>query len=79
VIADNLMNLELLFWASKHGGQKAWYDMALSHALVTLRDHVRPDGSTWHVVNYDPTSGALRSRETRQGYSSLSTWSRGQA
>ena len=54
MIVDNLMNLELLFWASKHGGDPAWYAIARSHALRTIRDHVRPDGSTFHVVDYSP-------------------------
>jgi unsaturated chondroitin disaccharide hydrolase len=79
VIVDNMMNLELLFWASKHGGRRAWYDMAVSHALHTARDHVRPDGSTYHLVVYDPATGAVRSRDTVQGYSASSTWARGQA
>jgi unsaturated chondroitin disaccharide hydrolase len=79
VIVDNLMNLELLFWASKHGGDPAWYGMALSHALRTARDHVRGDGSTFHVVDYSPGSGRVRGKRTRQGHSRGSTWSRGQA
>lgn len=79
MIIDNMMNLELLFWASKHGGRRAWYDMAVSHALHAARDHVRPDGSTYHLVVYDPASGAVRSRGTVQGYSASSTWARGQA
>jgi unsaturated chondroitin disaccharide hydrolase len=79
VIVDNMMNLELLLWASRHGGQQAWRDMAISHALVTARDHVRPDGSTYHLVVYDPATGAVKSRTTHQGHSATSTWSRGQA
>jgi unsaturated chondroitin disaccharide hydrolase len=79
VIVDNLMNLELLFWASKHGGDPAWYGMALSHALRTARDHVRRDGSTFHVVDYSPQDGRVRRKRTRQGYARASTWSRGQA
>jgi unsaturated chondroitin disaccharide hydrolase len=79
VIVDNLMNLELLFWASKHGGDPAWYGMALSHALRTMRDHVRRDGSTFHVVDYDPGTGRVTRKRTRQGYARGSTWSRGQA
>ena len=79
VIVDNLMNLELLFWASKHGGDPALYGMALSHALRTMRDHVRGDGSTYHVVDYDPSTGLAKRRRTRQGYARDSTWSRGQA
>ncbi len=79
VIVDNLMNLELLFWASKHGGDPAWYAIARSHALRTMRDHVRPDGSTFHVVDYGPATGAVERKGTRQGHARDSTWSRGQA
>jgi unsaturated chondroitin disaccharide hydrolase len=79
VIVDNLMNLELLFWASKHGGDPALYGMALSHALRTMRDHVRRDGSTSHVVDYSTRTGLVKRRRTRQGNARDSTWSRGQA
>jgi len=51
VIIDNMMNLELLFWASKNGGDPVWYDMAVSHALKTAVNHLRADGSTYHVVD----------------------------
>ncbi|HZG69352.1 MAG TPA: glycoside hydrolase family 88 protein, partial [Herpetosiphonaceae bacterium] len=79
VIIDNMMNLELLFWAARNGGSTAWYDMALSHALRTRQDHVRADGSTYQVVNYDPTTGSVVGKRAHQGYSVDSTWSRGQA
>jgi unsaturated chondroitin disaccharide hydrolase len=79
VIIDNMMNLELLFWAARNGGDPAWRDMAVSHALNSARDHVRPDGSTYHVVEYSSKTGALKRRGTHQGYSDTSTWSRGQA
>ena len=79
VIIDNLMNLEILFWAARNGGDPAWYDMAVSHALRTRQDHVRADGSTYHMVDYDPTTGAILSRQTVQGHANSSTWARGQA
>jgi unsaturated chondroitin disaccharide hydrolase len=79
VIIDNMMNLELLFWASRHGGKRAWYRLAVKHAERTMRDHVRPDGSTYHVVDYNPDTGAVRRKRTAQGYRAGSTWSRGQA
>ena len=86
VIIDNLMNLELLFWAAKNGGgtaaggdSQAIYDMALSHARTTLANHVRSDGSTYHVVDYSPTTGAVLRRFTHQGKDNETTWSRGQA
>jgi unsaturated chondroitin disaccharide hydrolase len=79
VIIDNMMNLELLFWASKNGGSKELYDIAVSHALKTMQNHVRADGSTYHVVSYDTTTGAVLARETHQGYTNESVWARGQA
>jgi len=79
VIVDNLMNIELLFWGVRHGGPRAWRRMARRHALTTLRDHVRPDGSTYHVVDYDADTGAVLQKRTVQGASRESTWSRGQA
>jgi len=79
VIIDNMMNLELLFWAAKNGGGEEFRRIAMAHALTTLKNHVRPDGSTFHVVDYDPETGAVRARKTWQGYADDSAWSRGQA
>jgi unsaturated chondroitin disaccharide hydrolase len=79
VIIDAMMNLELLFWASKHGGDQTGYDRAVSHALKTMEHHVRPDGSTYQVVDFDPQTGAVRRKRTRQGIDAETTWSRGQA
>ena len=79
VIIDTLMNLELMFWASKHGGLRAWYDQAYRHALTTAANHVRPDGSSYHLVTYDPATGKVLSRTTVQGAEDHSTWARGQA
>jgi unsaturated chondroitin disaccharide hydrolase len=78
VVVDTMMNLELLLWGVKNGGKQAWRDMAVSHALKTLADMVRPDGSTYHVVDYS-AAGAILFRGTLQGYSDSSTWARGQA
>jgi unsaturated chondroitin disaccharide hydrolase len=80
VIIDNMMNLELLFWASQQpGGNANWKTIAAQHALTSARDHVRADGGSWQVVNYDQTTGAVLSKATVQGYSDNSTWSRGEA
>ena len=78
VIIDNMMNLELLFFAAQNGGDPSWYDMAVSHAVKTMQNHVRPDGSTFHVVDYNP-DGTVYSRFTVQGAGNNTTWSRGQA
>jgi hypothetical protein len=79
VIIDNMMNLEILLWASKNGGKSEFYDMAVSHSLKTIENHVREDGSTYQIVDFNPTTGQVIKRETHQGYTDESTWSRGQA
>lgn len=79
VIIDNMMNLELLLWASQATGDPQYRRIAESHADVTLRHHFRADGSTYHVVDYDPVSGRVRKRQTHQGTADESAWARGQA
>ena len=79
VIIDNLMNLEILFEATKLTGETKYEDIAIRHALTTMEYHFREDGSAYHVVDYDPLTGSVRSKETAQGYADESTWARGQA
>lgn len=79
VIIDNMMNLELLFFAAQVSGNDTLRRIAVSHADKTLRWQVRPDGSCFHVVYYNPENGAFIKGETAQGYADNSTWSRGQA
>ena len=79
VVVDTMMNIEILFWAARNGGSSDLYDKAYSHADKTRLNHVRPDGSTYHVVVYDENTGAILEKTTAQGYSTESTWSRGQA
>ncbi|HET7535640.1 MAG TPA: glycoside hydrolase family 88 protein [Candidatus Didemnitutus sp.] len=77
VIIDNMMNLELLMWAGRNGDAKA-RDIAIKHADTTLKNHFRPDGSTFHVVDYDPNDGHVEHRVTHQGAADDSAWARGQ-
>ncbi len=79
VIIDNMMNLELLFWAFRETGDSSFYCVAVSHAETTMRNHFRPDYSTWHVVNYDTVTGAVLGKHTHQGAADSSSWARGQA
>lgn len=79
VIIDNMMNLELLFNATKFSGDSSYYRIAVSHADKTMRNQFRPDYSTWHVIDYSLTDGTVRNKHTAQGYAHESTWSRGQA
>jgi FG-GAP repeat len=79
VIIDTMMNLELLWWASKHGGLLSHGTKALEHARTTANQHVRADGSTNQLVVFDSDTGAVKRKGTIQGAGSLSTWARGQA
>ncbi|WP_066219996.1 glycoside hydrolase family 88 protein [Formosa haliotis] len=77
-IIDNMMNLELLFWAAKNGGDQRLYDIAKSHAEVSMKYLVRPDYSIYHVACFDEETGAFIEGRTHQGYSDDSMWARGQ-
>jgi len=79
VIIDNMMNLELLFHASRITGDSTYYNIAVSHANKTIENHYRSDYSSYHVLNYDTETGEILDRNTHQGYSDSSSWSRGQA
>ena len=79
VIIDNMMNLEMLFWASKETNDPKYKNIAIRHADVTLKNHFREDMSSVHVVNYDTITGQVISKQTHQGYSDDSAWGRGQA
>lgn len=79
VIIDNLMNLELLFWAGAHGGPHRLRHVAARHAMTTARHFIRRDGSVIHLIDFDPRTGKVIGTANPQGYSADSTWSRGQA
>ncbi|MFD1754557.1 glycoside hydrolase family 88 protein [Rufibacter sediminis] len=79
VIIDNMMNLELLFWATRATGDSSFYKLAVTHANTTLQHHFRPDYSSYHVLNYNSTTGAVQQKKTAQGYADESAWARGQA
>jgi len=78
-IIDNMINLELLFWAAKNGGGKKLYDIAVSHADHTMKNQFKPDYSCYHVALYDTITGKFIKGITHQGYSDKSMWARGQA
>jgi hypothetical protein len=79
VIIDNMMNLELLFWATRVTGDSNFYKIAVTHANTTLKNHFRPDYSSYHVVVYNPRTGEVLQKRTAQGYANESAWARGQA
>lgn len=78
-IMDNLINLEMLFWAAKNGGDHRLYDIAVKHAETTMKYNFRPDYTSYHVAVYNPESGEFIKGMTHQGYADNSMWARGQA
>jgi len=79
VIIDNMMNLELLFETTRLTGDSSFYKIAVKHANTTMKNHFRPDYSSYHVVDYDTLTGNVRQKVTAQGYANESAWARGQA
>ena len=79
VIIDNMMNLELLFRATKASGDSTFYKIAVIHANTTMKNHFRPDYSSYHVLNYDAETGEIKQKITAQGAADESAWARGQA
>lgn len=78
-IMDNLINLEMLFWAAKNGGNPYLADIAISHADKTMKHQFRPDYTSYHVAVYDTLTGDFIRGCTHQGYADSSMWARGQA
>ncbi|MFD1816653.1 glycoside hydrolase family 88 protein [Pseudarcicella hirudinis] len=78
VIIDNMMNIEMLEWASRNSRDKSFANIAEAHANSTIKNHFRPDYSSYHVLDYDLNTGEVRKKVTSQGYADSSAWSRGQ-
>ena len=79
VIIDNMMNLELLFAATKLTGDSSFYKIAVTHANTTMKNHFRADNSSYHVVEYDTITGNVVKKNTHQGFADESAWARGQS
>ena len=79
VIIDNMMNLEMLCFMSRETGDRRYRDIAQTHANTTVKNHFRPDYSTFHVVSYDTVSAQPHAKNTAQGYADASSWARGQS
>lgn len=78
VIIDNMMNLDLLFYATRLTGDDKYKELALTHARTTMKNHFRDDYSSYHVVSYN-NDGTVEKKCTHQGKSDTSSWARGQA
>jgi hypothetical protein len=79
VIIDNMMNLEILLWSAQQFNNSKFSDVAISHANTTMKNHFRPDNSSYHVLSYDTITGQVLHKHTAQGYNNESSWARGQA
>jgi hypothetical protein len=79
VIIDNMMNLELLLWATHETGDSSFYKIAVTHANTTMKNHFRDDYSSYHVLNYNPQTGEVQQKKTAQGAADSSAWARGQS
>lgn len=79
VIIDNMMNLELLFWATQETGDSIYYNIAVTHANTTMKNHFRSDNSLYHGINYNPDNGEVVYYQAGQGFSEQSAWARGQS
>lgn len=76
---DTMANLPLLYWAAETAGDASFRLAGETHALMTRDAFVRPDYSTYHVVEYGLPSGERARGYTFQGWADDSLWSRGQA
>lgn len=79
VIIDNMMNLEYLYWGAGEFKKPEYTKIASTHATTTIKNHFRPDFSSFHVVDYDPATGKVHRKATHQGLTDQSAWARGQA
>ena len=79
MIIDNMMNLEFLMWAFKKTGDSTYYKICVTHSDTTIKNHFRPDYSSYHVVSYDTITGKVEKKQTAQGAADESAWARGQS
>ena len=78
-IIDCMMNLSLLYHAGELTGDPRFAKIARIHADTTIREFLREDGSSCHIVIFDSETGKALARPAGQGYCEGSSWSRGQA
>ena len=79
-IIDCMMNIPLLYWASREFNDPRYTFIAENHAYTTMKNHIRPDGSVNHILVYDHLNGeGIIENKYGQGYAVGSSWSRGQA
>ncbi|MWV45992.1 glycosyl hydrolase [Paenibacillus sp. HJL G12] len=78
-IIDTMMNLPLLYWASETTNDPRFRHIAAAHAETVLKHFMRPDGSSYHILRFDPETGELVGADAGQGHAENSAWARGSA
>ena len=78
-IIDCMMNIPMLYWASKEVGDKRFEYAAEMHADMSMCEHIRDDGSVVHICVHNEEKGGVTETLAGQGYAVGSAWSRGQA
>lgn len=79
VTIDHLMSLELPLWAFRQTSDPVYLNIVNSHARKILQEHIGPDYRIFQVVDFDPVSGEVRSKNNNFGTDEASDWARGQA
>ncbi|HEX3358462.1 MAG TPA: PA14 domain-containing protein [Tepidisphaeraceae bacterium] len=79
VVLDEMMCVNLVYYAGKLTNNQAWINMANSHVSKMIQTMIRPDGGTYQLGYYNSSTGAFVDGEAKQGLNDASTWSRGQA
>ncbi len=77
ILIDHMMNIELMYWGARNGGDPKWKDMAARHSVNTIRTCIREDDSTIQVVDLDPDTGEVIGKHALCGLNGDSSWSRG--
>lgn len=78
-LIDCMMNLPLLFWASRETDDPRFYHIACAHTDTVLNHFIREDFTVPHIVSFDPYTGEKIGVISGQAMNEDSAWSRGQA
>ncbi len=79
LIIDCLMNIHILYWAAEETGSEEFFNAAKTHFYTTINNAIRENGSAYQNIYFDPKTGAVTGKGTKQGVSDEACWSRGQA
>jgi unsaturated chondroitin disaccharide hydrolase len=77
-IIDCMFNIPLLYWAWQESNDPRFKQIAMMHADTVIGAFIRPDGSSEHIVEFDPENGGKVTSYGGQGYEKGSAWTRGQ-